>query len=555
MICPTDKRFDTLTIYNVGGADLELNSVYLKKNNTGITLNNIPGNGTIIKPKDSLRLNFTFENPITKGDIYDTLYIFHNDLGKNKNPWIIPIHGKKDEIALAYLDGNKSTIIKELKFGKGCIGSTLFNEAAVLNRTSFQLQKSDIQLINTSKGIFSFTLQNTFIDSNSSGLIQVMYTSSSLGADTAFIISSVGKCNYADTLLLIGEGIETNLSLDKSTLSFPAIPVGQSNIQSITLKNKGTSNAYIASVPLPNPPFQLFKITPITPTLLLPGDSIICDYQYSPNKKGSDSTTIQFISLDTLGACNDTVSCLLKGSSSLPQLTISLPIIDQIDPSESSFTFPIKYTIEPKDSIKANMVLNFLVDSRLFYPKSCTKGILKSWILNTNNRIVSLELQDEWISPKDSVLTEISGIVQLSEIESTTLIWDTIYWKTMLQSVDSSINGSLQISICQKGGDRLVKHSSTLFTATISPNPTYIDGIHSLECNFPLIELGTYSITVLDQTGKKIWQEYLYEHTFDMIGHIMSVNIPINNISSGVYSVIVSSPTQSTVERCILLSH
>lgn len=330
-----------------------------------------------------------------------------------------------------------------------------------------------------------------------------MYTSSSLGADTAFIISSVGKCNYADTLLLIGEGIETNLSLDKSILSFPAIPVGQSNIQSITLKNKGTSNAYIASAPLPNPPFSLFKTTPFTPILLLSGDSIICEYQYSPKKKGSDSTTIQFISLNTLGACNDTVFCLLKGSSSLPQLTVSLPIIDLIDPSESTFTFPIKYTINPKDSIKANMVLNFLVDSRLFYPKSCTKGILKSWILNTYNRIVSLELQDEWISPKDSVLTEISGIVQLSEIESTTLIWDTIYWKTMLQSVDSSINGSLKISICQKGGDRLVKHSSTLFTATISPNPTHIDGIHSLECNFPLIELGTYSITVLDQTGKR----------------------------------------------------
>lgn len=61
---------------------------------------------------------------------------------------------QKDEIALAYLDGNKSTIIKELKFGKGCIGSTLFNEAAILNRSSFQLQKSDIQLINRSKGIF-----------------------------------------------------------------------------------------------------------------------------------------------------------------------------------------------------------------------------------------------------------------------------------------------------------------------------------------------------------------------------------------------------------------
>jgi hypothetical protein len=287
----------------------------------------------------------------------------------------------------------------------------------------------------------------------------------------------------------------------------------------------------------------------------LPGDSIICEYQYSPNKKGSDSTTIQFISLNTLGSCNDTVSCLLQGSSSLPQLTVSLPIIDQIDPSESSFTFPIKYIIEPKDSIKANMVLNFLVDSRLFYPKSCTKGTLKSWILNTNNRIVSLELQDEWISPKDSVLTEISGIVQLSEIESTTLIWDTIYWKTMLQSVDSSINGSLKISICQKGGDRLVKHSSTLFTARISPNPTYIDGNHSLECNFPLIELGKYSIAFVDQTGKKIWQEYLYEHSIDMIGHTMSINIPINNISSGVYSIIVSSPTQSTVERCILLSH
>lgn len=113
-----------------------------------------------------------------------------------------------------------------------------------------------------------------------------MYTSSSLGADTAFIISSVGKCNYADTLLLIGEGIETNLSLDKSILSFPAIPVGQSNIQSITLKNKGTSNAYIASAPLPNPPFSLFKTTPFTPILLLSGDSIICEYQYSPKKKG-----------------------------------------------------------------------------------------------------------------------------------------------------------------------------------------------------------------------------------------------------------------------------
>lgn len=555
LICPTDKRFDTLTIYNVGGADLELNSVYLKKNNTGISLNNIPGNGTIIKPKDSLRLYFTFENPLNTGDIYDTLYIFHNDLGKNKNPWIIPIHGKKDEIALAYLDGNKSTIIKELKLGKGCIGSSLFNEAAILNRSSFQLQKSDIQLINSSKGIFSFTLQNSIIDSNSSGLIQVIYTSTSLGADTALIISSVGKCNYADTLLLIGEGIETNLSLDKSTLTFPAIPVGQSNIQSITLKNKGTSNAYIASAPLPNSPFQLIKTTPFTPTLLLPGDSIVYEYQYSPNKKGSDSTSILCMSLNTLGSCNDTVTCLLKGSSSLPQFTVSLPTLDLIDPKESSFTFPIKYTIEPKDSIKANMVLNFLVDSRLFYPKSCTKGTLKTWILNSNNRIVSLDLQNEWISPKDSILSEISGIVQLSEIESTTLLWDTIYWKTMPQSVDSSINGSLSIAICKKGGDRLLQYSSTLFTATISPNPSFIDGLHSLECTYPLIELGTYSITVLDQTGKKIWNEILHEDSIDLIGQTRSLNIPINHISSGVYSIMISSPTQSTVERCILLSH
>jgi hypothetical protein len=431
----------------------------------------------------------------------------------------------------------------------------LFNEAAILNRSSFQLQKSDIQLINSSKGIFSFTLQNTIIDSNSSGLIQVIYTSTSLGADTALIISSVGKCNYADTLLLIGEGIETNLSLDKSTLTFPAIPVGQSNIQSITLKNKGTSNAYIASAPVPNPPFQLIKTTPFTPTLLMPGDSIVYEYQYSPIKKGSDSTSILCISLNTLGSCNDTVTCFLKGSSSLPQFTVSLPTLDLIDPKESSYTFPIKYTIEPKDSIKANMVLNFLVDSRLFYPKSCSKGTLKTWILNSNNRIISLDLQNEWISPKDSILSEISGIVQLSEIESTTLLWDTIYWKTMPQSVDSSINGSLSIAICKKGGDRLLQYSSTLFTATISPNPTFIDGLHSLECTFPLIELGTYSITVLDQTGKKVWNENLHEDSIDLIGQTRSLNIPISNISSGVYSIIISSPTQSTVERCILLSH
>jgi hypothetical protein len=552
LVCPTDQRLDTLVIRNFGGADLRLDSIVQVYNNQGFTILNKPAPGTLIAPRDSIRIIIQFDNPPRSGTLIDTLIIYSNDPSPRKSPWFVTITGNKDEIALAYLDANRNNIIRELRVGGTCIGKTVLNEAVILNRSSFPLPTTDLILSKNPNNVFAFrALTSGDIPPASSVRIEFTYTPQQRGADTAYFIASVGKCNYADTLLIIGNGQESRLEFRPAEYTFLSVPVGRRDTGIVYLVNNGDTPAWIPVFPPPPLPFAIIETRPALPALLPIGDSIALLVEFMPSRKGADSTVLLADTKDTLQSCQSAqpFTALLRGISSASLMIVSLPIDTIINPRNDSYTIPVKYHFTPVDTLnRASFSIAFQTDSRLFYPKSASRGRLTSSILPGNRRQIQVQFDTISLLPQDSILTSINGLLQLDQVEIDTINWQGLIWNGPVLASDSLLPGLLDLSLCEAGGKRLIKEINTLIQLkAISGTAGDKSTIY-----IPVKELGPYQLLISDVSGHIISQYSWKEDHVQDLGTQRIYQID-NGLSAGVYFIQLRTSSGIESARLIIL--
>ncbi len=323
-------------------------------------------------------------------------------------------------------------------------------------------------------------------------------------------------------------------------VAFGNVTVGSTAERKLVLKNVGTLPVTIVPISF----FGNFRTNPdpIPITILQPGDSLVVTIQFTPDSLKYYEDTMHF-GIQVL-TCIDSVSVIVNGRGSPEKsMRVWLPHLPDVSPDQDGYRIPVYGKLEnPNETLMGStFVADIGFDSTLFFPVSMSKGNILSLSRDRKNVVISIQVSDVNISKTDSLLTEIIGYTLLGDTTYTDLRWLDFQW-TGGETINPPTmeNGSLEIQICRRGQDRLLRHGSPI-AMSVSPNPAD----EFLEVNITVLETGSYKIELMGLTGdgSKI-KEWDVKLNSDIDYHY---NLELENVSSGIYYLILKSPTRRIV--------
>jgi hypothetical protein len=325
---------------------------------------------------------------------------------------------------------------------------------------------------------------------------------------------------------------------------FGGVTVTQQSATTITITNNGKSPIIIRSLAHS---FPVFVVTPVAPFVnfpitLQPGETEIFDARFTPNGTPMVyNDTVRFVIENAY--CNTTAFIPLRGTGINPvRASLKLPIIQDADPSLKNYRIPVTLTVQNISSVATQtdtLLCRVSFDATQFYPKAISEGELQSIQLVGNKRIVEFIMPSIIIQNQQNVvLTEIIGDLLLGQNEIAPIEFETVSWTGV--GLDSIIDGVLDLSICQAGGQRLLLGTS-LLSVIIHPNPTSSE----VEIDIVPREVGLHTIAIFDVTGVAITPTYPFESLLQLSGVSKHKStFDVSKFSTGVYRIVIQTPTQ-----------
>jgi hypothetical protein len=226
-----------------------------------------------------------------------------------------------------------------------------------------------------------------------------------------------------------------------------------------------------------------------------------------------------------------------------------------VDP-RLNYVLPLKLVAD--DSLELHsVVIDSLViayDNSMFLTQSATIGEMnkdvfgvREVIVLTNIRLAPETTDIRWLLPGDTItFTELAGAALLGEYDSTE--FTVLSCKMSSLSTTMGIgtitldNGYLKTIICEEGGNRLLDVAQQDINAEIV-NPV----VDVLEVELTPLELGDYTLQVVDIIGREV-----LKYDFNVTSrNPIQLHLPINNISSGTYIVMIASKSQRFSTRVV----
>ncbi|MBL8005019.1 MAG: hypothetical protein JNL36_07975 [Candidatus Kapabacteria bacterium] len=325
---------------------------------------------------------------------------------------------------------------------------------------------------------------------------------------------------------------------------FGNVTITQMSSTTLTITNNGKSPITIRSLSHAFPVFVVSPVSPFAafPLTLNPGETETFDARFTPTGTPMVyNDTIRFV-VDN-AYCSTVVAIPIRGTGVNPvRASLKLPIIVDADPSLNNYRIPVRLTVQNISNFATqtdSLFLRVSADASLFFPQSITNGTLRSIERVGNKRIVDFVITGLVIRDQvDAVITEIVGNILLGRNEVTPLLFESVQWTGV--GLDSIIDGQLDISICQAGGDRLLMGSTVLATM-IHPNPTS----SNVSMEVTPREVGTHTITIYDVTGSAITTPVEFEPMLLQSGMSkFKLTIDLSKYSNGVYRIVVQTPTE-----------
>lgn len=503
LVCPDDIYYDTVDVVNEGVNPLIIQPPSFFYNNRGFTLISPPPSAfplTILKGKPE-KFIVQFTKATTTGRLNDTLILINNDTEVGKSPWKISYTGNRDEIALTFLNPDKSSPIDTFDFGKICVSPDRENEANlwILNRSSLPISVSEIKLQDQSN--FSYSIAADTIKAGFSQLIKVRFKARSRGKIETRLIATLNECNYVDTLILKAEGIETQLDFI-GTGQFSGVKAGDKKQVTLILRNNGSAPASLQDFPPLPAPFRIVSVTPPLPGIILPGQEVTIICEYAPTAMTDDSATLTAVSLLQDGGCRDSATILLAGKGVQSEVMLSASSIDmgvvaQCDTKLDSVrltslgladlviknkpvitgtnaaAFTITNLTQPPTVLKTNEFVDYIIK---FTPSMGVSGL--------NTAILSIETD----APKNPIIDiPISAIQKSLQVDIPPFI--------SLGVVPIPGNGDSTITITNSSpfDAKLIRVISARQAATVNPTTatlTASGGTASFDITFPAISGG-----------------------------------------------------------------
>ncbi len=340
-------------------------------------------------------------------------------------------------------------------------------------------------------------------------------------------------------------GIRISHSLALRGASFGVVGAGTSAQTSYWIVNTGTAPLDLSTVTIA-PPYRIIAVSPSLPTTVAPGDSVQVVIEFAPTVVGVYEDTLRMYATNACDSLRLPISAeavdlrvivatgMWGSVTAKPGERISVPLTITDDLS----SLPVK-------SVTATLTFN----PTAFYPTgvSLQGTVVPTWtvasfVRNPGEATFTVSGNDTLTGPGTVAFVE--GIVALGDsIVNDLWSTDTIHTDHPRALIVLG-KGSLTLdSLCDVGGNRLVRVDGTFGIKAVRPNPAR----DLAEVEFETIEDGRTVLTVHDALGRVVSQPV----NDALAPRSYVVALSLGDLPSGIYYLELRTPTQ--VERRRLL--
>jgi len=274
----------TLTARNPGTATLNVTQASLI--GTGFTSSGL-ALPLSIPPGGSSAFNIGFA-PASAGNFSGSITLVSN---APNSSLVIPVAGTGVSTALQL-----STSPTSLNFGNLATGSNATQRVTISNNGNSSVSISQISASGAGYSTSGVTLPFSLAAGQSTSF-NVTFAPTSTGSLSGSVTVVSNATNSPATISLSGTGVQPQISVTPSTVSFGNVTVGVTNTQTLTIRNAGTATLNVSQAPLAGTGFTFSGL--VLPLSVPSGGSSSFNVGFAPASAGTFSGSITLISNTT----------------------------------------------------------------------------------------------------------------------------------------------------------------------------------------------------------------------------------------------------------------
>lgn len=307
--CPNSVLTKTITIYNKGESPLEILTPTWQNNNGFRVVSPTVFPDTI--PRFDSTSYVIEYSPLAgqNGIINDVLVLNNNDPVAARDPYRINVTATVERVDLNFT--YKGQVRDTIDIGSICLGSAISDSITITNIGTASATITAVRSLNPSV-VNAIASPLVVLPVAGTTTLRLGGTLRTVGTVVVAIIVNVAECPEPETLYVKLVGVEPNFLLIGTT-QFGDVRVGQTRRVLVELRNGGSSNLSIPTLPPVPAPFSIVSAVPQPPITLKPGESTIVTFEYAPTAVGDDSATLELTSSVSGGSCGDTIVIALAG--------------------------------------------------------------------------------------------------------------------------------------------------------------------------------------------------------------------------------------------------
>jgi hypothetical protein len=293
-----------VTIQNSGQADVQISQISVT--GAGFSVSGVAAPVTV-PAGQSMALQSTFA-PTAAGVASGAITVTSNTTNSTAN---VTLSGSG--VGATY---TMSLAPASLSFGNINVGSSATQNVQLSNTGNTSVTLTQIAASGSGISVSAVATPLTLAPSQGA-VLTVRYSPMTSGA-TAGSVTVTNSYGVNVTEAVMGTAVQAGLSVTPASASFGSVVSGNTNSQTIQVKNSGTANLTISQATVTGTGFSLTGLA--LPLTLTPGQSGNFNVQYAPQGTGSVSGAVSIVS----NALNSPTNVALSGTGVAATYTISL---------------------------------------------------------------------------------------------------------------------------------------------------------------------------------------------------------------------------------------
>jgi hypothetical protein len=297
-----------IVLTNTGAGDVFLQSVSSNLAQFTVTGHSLPA---VLESHQSLSFQVIFQ-PTAAASI--SAAVTFTLVRNSKGTVVVPVVGLG--ISLSNSTHMLSPAASNVSFGSRLVGSSS-SQGVTLTNTG----NSDVSISSISTSSSAFTSSGVSapvkISAGQSVNVMVAFAPTVTGVSTGTVTVHSDASNSPAIISITGSSVQPQLSIVPASVSFGDVTVGQTNTQTITLRNPGTANLTITQEKATGSGLVLSGIS--LPLTLVPGGSTACTLAFTPASAGNVTGALSL----TSNAPNSPLSAPLSGTGIAKDLHLS----------------------------------------------------------------------------------------------------------------------------------------------------------------------------------------------------------------------------------------